>query len=1302
MISLMISSLLSAQVIPTEQDCPGALPICDSIYHEVNAYSGTGNIPNEITPAISCLGSGEKNDVWYFFTVQTWGVLNFSITPNVLSDDYDWAVYNLTNNTCAQIATNPALSVRCNYSGVPGITGPNGLPGLQNEPTLSVSPGEVYYVNVSQFSTSTNGYTINFGASTASIVDNIPPEVASLSTPLPCGRDSLVVTFTEKVQCSSVQASDFVINGPLGSVLNVTSAYSTTCNSITPYAKTFVLHFSPAIYLSGSYNLTVVDTILDVCDNVMLIPSNFAFGVTAMNVSQAKNHVTCNGGSNGSATVNVILGGVPPYTYTWSNGQTTQTATGLSAGTYTATITNSGSACPTIATITINQPAAIATIDSITPTACGSSSGAITLKSISGGTGPYTYLWSNGFTTQNINALATGTYTVTVTDASGCTNSSSYIVPLGNSITSSITLNQNVSCFGGSNGSATVQGLNASGVYTYLWSNGVTTALLNNVATGTYTATVTDISGACFSTSSVFISQPSQAMGGGTNSFTTTCGLNNGSTAVTINGGTPGYTYLWNTGNTTNTVISAASGNYTVTVTDANGCSITLSSTISASSVATLNTSTIDVKCFNGNDGIGSVNITTGGQPPFNYLWSNSSSTASAINLVAGTYTVTVTDFDNCTVTASILIQQPTALSTTALTDDTVCTANAITLSTIGNGGVLPYNYVWSNGQTNATLNIVPAGSSAYTVTVTDANNCTTSQHAYIFVRPPLLPTMSADTTICEGGSATMFAFVTGGDGNYLYNWNSGLGSSNAITVSPTSSFVLTLNVTDGCGSPPASISGNVNVVASITTNYSLVQNVSCFGGNDGAAIINVTAGGQTPFTYLWSNGVSTAANSNITATSYTVTVTDFIGCSTTSSITLSEPSLLVLNPLSNITSCSGNSDTLNASATGGTLPYTYLWSNGTTGSELILQLTTTSTYTVTVIDAEGCSATSSSTITALPPLSITSLTASDSICKGESKTISVSAAGGNGNYIYTWNTVTSTSSFTITPQTDTTLILVLSDGCTSPTLSRTITITVIEAPEVAFDYFPKNGCQPLEVMFIDSSKTVPGSSYLWGFGNGITSNSINPSTTYMNYGTYNIGLTITTPQGCSNSLIKQSITVYEKPIAAFNFSPDKPTLYSPVVYFTDNSSGSNSIWYWEFGDGSTSSNQNPNHSYQDTGTYLVVFAATNPEGCSDTATYQLYIADEYAFYIPNAFTPDGDGQNDFFIMSGINYKQVDVQIFNRYGGIVYQSSSLNHYWDGKDKNGTIVQEGAYAYQIIVTENQGKKHTYTGTVSIIR
>jgi gliding motility-associated-like protein len=561
---------------------------------------------------------------------------------------------------------------------------------------------------------------------------------------------------------------------------------------------------------------------------------------------------------------------------------------------------------------------------------------------------------------------------------------------------------------------------------------------------------------------------------------------------------------------------------------------------------------------------------------------------------------------------------------------------------------------------------------------------------------------MSADTTICEGGSATMFALVTGGDGNYSYNWNSGLGNSDSITVSPTSSFVLTVNVTDGCDSPPVSMYRNVNVVSPISTNYSLLKNVSCFGGNDGSAIVNVTGGGQAPFNYLWSNGISNAANNNIAAGVYTVTITDFIGCSTTSSITISEPTLLILNPLSNSTLCSGNSDTLTASSAGGSAPYRYLWSTGATSSGLHLQPVSTSTYTVTVTDAEGCSATSSAIITVLPPLSITSLTANDSICKGESITINVTAAGGNGNYIYTWNSIISTSSFTITPQTDTSLFLILSDGCTSPNLSRAITITVIETPEVAFDFSPENGCQPLTVFFKDSTKTVTGSSYLWDFGNGSTSAMISPTATYINYGTYDIKLTVTTPQGCSNSLIKQSVNVYEKPIASFDFTPDKPTLYYPVVYFTDNSTGNNVIWYWEFGDGNTSSDQNPNHNYRDTGTYKVLFAATNAEGCSDTTSYELYIADEYAFYIPNAFTPDGDGQNDFFIMSGINYKQVEVQIFNRYGGTLYQSSSLNHFWDGKDKNGTIVQEGKYAYQIIVTENQGKKHTYTGTVSVIR
>ncbi|MCE2773595.1 MAG: hypothetical protein LW750_09185, partial [Bacteroidetes bacterium] len=176
---------------PTNQDCLAAIPICQNVYSTQQSYSGTGNYPNEINSNISCLGTGELNSVWYTFTVQQSGNLNFTITPNNSADDYDWAVYNLTNATCAQIFTNPALQVSCNYSATPGNTGPTGAStqtsqgaaGTPFNAQIPVQQGQTYVINISNFSSTQFGYTINFGASSAVIFDQIPPQILTVNNP---------------------------------------------------------------------------------------------------------------------------------------------------------------------------------------------------------------------------------------------------------------------------------------------------------------------------------------------------------------------------------------------------------------------------------------------------------------------------------------------------------------------------------------------------------------------------------------------------------------------------------------------------------------------------------------------------------------------------------------------------------------------------------------------------------------------------------------------------------------------------------------------------------------------------------------------------------------------------------------------------------------------------------------------------------------------------------------------------------------------------------------------------------------
>ncbi len=485
---------------PTVQDCPCAIPICQNIYTEVNAYSGQGNLFPEINKTISCLGQGEKNDVWYTFTVQSSGSLAFSITPNVLADDYDWAVYNLTNNSCADIFSNPSIEVACNFAGTPGITGPNGLPGPQNELPIPVLAGQTYVINVSQFSVSPNGYTINFTASTASIIDITAPGVQSVDSNFVCGQNFFQITFTENIQCSSVDAADFTLTDPNGTPLTIDSVTSPNCNSVCGYSRVFTFWFNPGANFTGTYNLTLVNTIADICGNAATFPTNFPITVSAYTYNNTITATTCPAGSDGSVAVNVVSP-VGNYTYLWSNGSTLSAINGLSPGTYTVTVSQQGS-CSDIQTFIVNGPQPWAITSNTTSTPCNGSLGAASVSVDSGGTAPFTFVWNNGTTGQNINNLTGGVYTVTITDANNCTVTQTITIPQDNNITADFTHKDSLLCAG-----IEVRFTNISvGGLTYSWNfgDGGTSTDINPIhiySSGQlYPVTLIAINGACSDT----------------------------------------------------------------------------------------------------------------------------------------------------------------------------------------------------------------------------------------------------------------------------------------------------------------------------------------------------------------------------------------------------------------------------------------------------------------------------------------------------------------------------------------------------------------------------------------------------------------------------------------------------------------------------------------------------------------------------------------------------------------------------------------------------------------------------------
>ncbi len=333
---------------------------------------------------------------------------------------------------------------------------------------------------------------------------------------------------------------------------------------------------------AGTYICTVSD--INGCVSVAI--ATITQPATAVSVLiTGSTNVTCNGGNDGSATASGS-GGTGAITYAWSNGSTTATATGLTAGSYTVTATDANS-CTDIETVTISEPPAVtASFTTVNVSCFGGTDGSTAAVGSGGNGGAYTFLWSTGATTSSITGLAAGSYSVTITDNSGCTGVETQIVTEPAVLTASIALGNNVSCNGGNDGSATASATGGSTAYSFAWSNGSTTATATGLAAGTYTVTVTDAN-LCTDTETITITEPTPVVAATTLNNNVSCfGGNDGSATASASGGTGPYTFAWSNGGTTATVSNLTAGTFTVTATDANGCTNTETITITQPATA--------------------------------------------------------------------------------------------------------------------------------------------------------------------------------------------------------------------------------------------------------------------------------------------------------------------------------------------------------------------------------------------------------------------------------------------------------------------------------------------------------------------------------------------------------------------------------------------------------------------------------------------------------------------------------------------------------------------------------------------
>lgn len=478
---------------------------------------------------------------------------------------------------------------------------------------------------------------------------------------------------------------------------------------------------------AGTYDVTLIVT--NDCKSDTLTRSsaieivNYCPPTCDLVTTTAAYRPSCNNGNDGFATTQTS-GGVAPYTFTWSNGQTADTATALTTGAYTVTVTDANG-CFVIASFSVGNPQQlVATGATTAPTTCNGSNGTATAV-VTGGTGAYSYAWNT--TPMQTNATATnlgqGNYACTVTDANGCSTVVGVSVSDG-CATCALALSPiitNASC-GLQNGSVDANVSGQIGAVTYIWNTGATTATISNLAAGTYSVTITD-GGSCIDSASVSLVQS------GVIAVTMTpnddfCSLIGASINTTISGGATPYSYMWSNGETTSSITNLMTGTYDLTVTDANGC--TEVSNVAVTSIAngpSVSTTQTNLTCFGAEDG--TVNMTiTGGNLPYAVFWAPLNISAQNLNsLSAGTYTAVVADQAGCLATTTVVISQPDSITLIGVTTPTLGSDG--TASVNAAGGTPPYTYAWNNGGTTQIVNGLVTGT--YTVIVTDANGCSNS-----------------------------------------------------------------------------------------------------------------------------------------------------------------------------------------------------------------------------------------------------------------------------------------------------------------------------------------------------------------------------------------------------------------------------------------------------------------------------------------------------------------------------------------------------------------------------------------------
>lgn len=758
--------------------------------------------------------------------------------------------------------------------------------------------------------------------------------------------------------------------------------------------------------VAGDYSVTVTDNAT--CEYIKTFTVKDAPPIILdVKVSTA----SCETTKDGAIDV-VSSGGLAPYSYSWSSGQTTANIKDLSGGDYKLIVTDANF-CRVDTTIKVRLLYPYTTTKNVVNTRCvDTKDGEATITPI-GGTSPFKFVWSDGQKDSKAINLAPGTYNVTATDAYGCIHLDTVVINKPDSIGLKIQATS-TKCHDSKDGAVTATVTGGNGNFLVKWCDGFFGLTRDNLAGGSCAVTVTDDKG-CIVTKSVNIPAPLPLTIDNIIITDLKCfGNSNGAIEVTVSGGTPNYSYKWNDSNSQ--ILAKATnltkGNYSVDVKDANGCSLVKDITLDEPNKLSFSTKVKSPKCFGDPDGSFEI-LPEGGTKNYTINWSNgviSKATSVELSATSGLYNVTVTDANNCVIKDTFRITDPLPVLVELEQTKKGCAGmkqNEVAVKTIS-GGVPNFKYQWSNGISNfttTTLDNLSVGK--ISLTITDANQCNAIDDITVeeldsikmdlaFVKPTCYQAIDGQigVTLVKGGSGN------GIPANYDYLWDSVPLQTSPNANGLQGNKIYTVIVTDaiGCKGVASQFLPEPNPITLKTT----VENVKCNGGQDGSA--EVVATGDIPkFSYQWNDSKSqvTAKAVNLAFGSYQIIVTDDNNCTASAIVEVEQPNEIIFTKnIINDLRCFGDSNgKISVEIAGGVSPYQYLWNTNETTSKI--EQLKAATYSLTVNDANNCTVTKSFNIKEPKQIEL-GLDVTDVSCFGlKNGSVTITAKGGSKPYYY-------------------------------------------------------------------------------------------------------------------------------------------------------------------------------------------------------------------------------------------------------------------------------------------------------------